>query len=194
MRELALGARLTLAGGRTGLLRTAITALGVALGVAVLLVAASIPSIHDGRQARGEARFDLGFDAGGRQRAPACSWPMPTRASARATCAGGCCRPKVPAHRLPPGLPRVPRAGEVFVSPALRRPARHAGRAAAARAAAFPGASPARSRPSGLLGPTDLAFYAGASGLVEGGGVRRLERFGATGPHAGWTRSWRCSS
>src|SRR3954469_7232286 len=57
-RDLALGARLTLSGGRAGLLRTAITAIGVALGVAVLLIAASIPAIHDGRQARGEARGD----------------------------------------------------------------------------------------------------------------------------------------
>ena len=52
MRELLFGARLTLAGGRTGIVRTLITALGVGLGVAALLLAASLPTIHAERQAR----------------------------------------------------------------------------------------------------------------------------------------------
>ena len=56
MRELALGARLTLAGGRAGLARTLITAFGVGLGVAVLLLAASLPTIHQSQQDRRLAR------------------------------------------------------------------------------------------------------------------------------------------
>ena len=109
VRELALGARLTLAGGRSGLLRTAITALGVALGVAVLLIAASIPSIQDERRAREHARSDLGLDRRRARVAPVCSWPMRTRASASATSADGSCRPTARAHRPAGGAARAAR-------------------------------------------------------------------------------------
>ena len=193
MRELALGARLTLAGGRTGLMRTAITAIGVALGVAVLLVAASIPSIHDGRQARELARNDTE------------SGPAPRDASGAAGgVTGGAAvgsgvlvadantrfRSRDVRGRIlqgavfPPGLPRAPRAGQVFVSPALRDLlATPDGRRLLAPR--LPGRVVGTIAPAGLLGPTDLAFYAGSGALREGAGVRRLDRFGATGARAG---------
>ena len=185
VRELALGARLTLAGGRTGLLRTAITALGVALGVAVLLVAASIPSIHGERQARGDARFDLGFDqvaghGGAGVLVADAEHALPRARHPRAAAAGRRCGRTGPAGRSP----RVPRAGEVFVSPALRRLLATAdGRSLLAPR--IPGRIAGEIAPSGLIGPTELAYYAGASGLVEGDGVRRLSAFGTSGPHDG---------
>ncbi|WP_064750540.1 FtsX-like permease family protein [Solirubrobacter soli] len=209
VRDLALGARLTLAGGRAGLLRSAITALGVALGVAVLLIAASIPAIHDGRQARGQARSDLGESgaagAGGATDGGAAGASGAAGAggatdggaagesgAAGAARAGGVLvadadtrfRGRDIRGRLlqgdafPPGTTRVPRAGEVFVSPALRDLlATPDGRRLLAPR--IPGRVVGTIAPAGLLGPTDLAFYAGARDLTEGAGVRRIEDFGS---------------
>ena len=85
---------------------------------------------------------------------------------------------------FPPGLPRAPRAGEVFVSPALRDLlATPDGRRLLAPR--LPGRVVGTIAPAGLLGPTDLAFYAGTDALREGAGVRRLDHFGATGARAG---------
>jgi hypothetical protein len=170
-RDLALGARLTLAGGRAGLLRTAITAIGVALGVAVLLVAASIPAIHDGRQARGQARSDTMPGNGGTLVADA-----DTRFRGRDI------RGRLlQGAAFPPGLTRAPRPGEVFVSPALRDVlATLDGRRLLAPR--IPGRVAGTIGAEGLIGPTDLAFYAGARDLTDGPGVRRLDHFGSNAP------------
>ena len=56
MRALALGARLGLAGGRT---RLALSACGIGLGVALLLVAAAVPNLLDARRDRNYARDDM---------------------------------------------------------------------------------------------------------------------------------------
>ena len=170
-RDLALGARLTLAGGRAGLLRTAITAIGVALGVAVLLVAASIPAIHDGRQARGQARSDTTPGDGGTLVADA-----DTRFRGRDI------RGRLlQGDAFPPGLTRAPRPGEVFVSPALRDVLEtpDARRLLAPR---IPGRVAGTIDADGLVGPTDLAFYAGVRDLAAGPGVRRLDHFGSSAP------------
>jgi ABC-type lipoprotein release transport system permease subunit len=181
VRELALGARLTLAGGRTGLLRTAITALGVALGVAVLLVAASIPSIHAERQARGDARSDFGLEQGtgpGVLVADANTRFRERDIRGRLVQADGAGAP------APPGVPRVPATGEVFVSPALQRLLSTAdGRSLLAPR--IPGRVVGQIAPSGLMGPTELVYYAGASGLVENVSARRLTAFGDAIPHDG---------
>jgi hypothetical protein len=78
--------------------------------VAALLVAASIPAIHDGRQARGQARSDTTSGTGGTLVADA-----DTRFRGR-DIRGRLLR----GDAFPPGLTRAPRPGEVFVSPALR--------------------------------------------------------------------------
>jgi hypothetical protein len=167
-RDLALGARLTIAGGRSGLLRTSIAAIGVALGVAVLLVAASIPAIHDGRQARGQARSDTTPGNGATLVADA-----DTRFRGRDI------RGRLlQGDAFPPGVPRAPGPGEMFVSPALRDLlATPDGRRLLAPR--IPGRVAGTIAAEGLIGPTDLAFYAGVSDLAEGPGVRRLDRFGS---------------
>ncbi len=182
MRELALGARLTLAGGRSGLLRTAITAIGVALGVAVLLVATSIPSIQAERRARGDARSDLGLNAdaagAGVLVADANTRFRERDIRGRLLQAGGAGAP------APPGVPRVPAEGEVFVSPALHRLLVTAdGRSLLAPR--IPGRVAGEIAPSGLIGPTELAYYAGATGLVENVTARRIGAFGDEIPRDG---------
>src|SRR5690606_21990732 len=61
MRELLLGARMALAGGVSGWLRAGLTALGVGLGVALLLLAASVPHAIAARQERTAARDDVSY-------------------------------------------------------------------------------------------------------------------------------------
>jgi ABC-type lipoprotein release transport system permease subunit len=185
VRELALGARLTLAGGRTGLLRTAITALGVALGVAVLLVGASIPSIQGERRARGDARSDFGFDQPAARAGT--TGVLVADANTRfreRDIRGRLLQAEGPGAPAPPGLERVPAAGEVFVSPALQRLLATAD-ARSLLAPRIPGRVAGLVGPAGLIGPTELVYYAGASGLVEGDGVRRLDAFGDPGLHDG---------
>lgn len=54
--DLAMGARFAVTGGREGWIRTALTALGVGLGVAVLLLATAVPNIWNAAMDRQRAR------------------------------------------------------------------------------------------------------------------------------------------
>ncbi|MEU8966939.1 hypothetical protein AB0C89_35295, partial [Streptomyces sp. NPDC048491] len=56
LRDLALGARFALAGGREGWTRTLLTAVGVGLGVALLLGTTALPGALNARNARDNAR------------------------------------------------------------------------------------------------------------------------------------------
>ncbi|MEV5939273.1 hypothetical protein [Streptomyces sp. NPDC051994] len=56
LHDLGLGARFALTGGREGWVRTLLTALGVGLGVALLLGAASVPQLIEERATRIHAR------------------------------------------------------------------------------------------------------------------------------------------
>ncbi|MFC8275177.1 hypothetical protein ACFUJR_22065 [Streptomyces sp. NPDC057271] len=55
-RDLTLGARFAVTGGRSGLLRTVLTVLGVGFGVALLLAAASLPGMLFQREVREATR------------------------------------------------------------------------------------------------------------------------------------------
>src|SRR4051812_48096752 len=96
-RELALGARIALAGGREGLWRVLLTGVGVGLGVAVLLAAASLPTVVDANRDRSAARVE--------QRRPLartsrrCSSASPTRASATMTFTAACWRRRARTRR-----------------------------------------------------------------------------------------------
>lgn len=52
IRDLTLGARFAVTGGRRGWTRTILTAIGVGLGVSLLLVAASVPHLIESRDTR----------------------------------------------------------------------------------------------------------------------------------------------
>jgi hypothetical protein len=181
MRELILGARLTLAGGRGGLLRTAITAFGIGLGVAAFLLAAALPTIHSERQERTKAREPI-----------ASASPLPASAATllvadvrtefrSAEIVGRLLQAEDAHVPIPPGLTRLPRPGELFVSPGLQNLLATAdGRRLLAPR--LPGRVAGVIEPAGLLYPSELGFYAGADDLAEGGPVRRIDRFGETGP------------
>ena len=170
MSALALGARLALAGGRT---RLALTAVGVGVGVALLLVAASVPSMLDARRDRSAARDDTqpGRSAAALQVADA---DTDFRgASIRGRLVRG--RPGGP---IPPGVARLPQAGEVVVSPALARLL--ASPDGALLRPRVPGRVIATIGDAGLAGPAELVYYRGVARMPEG--ARRIDAFGSATP------------
>ena len=158
LRELALGARLTLAGGRESLVRTGLTALGVGLGVALLLGAASVPHAVQAREDRGAARLEVVDGPGALLLAHVDTqfrgdWVI-----------GAALRPRRPEAPLPPGLARFPAPGELIVSPALERLLRSP--AGALLRARLPGRIAGTIGDAGLRHPRELAFYAGNDELT----------------------------
>jgi len=173
LRELLLGARMALAGGVSGWLRASLTALGVGLGVALLLVAVSMPNAIASRGDRMAARDDVSY-----AETPSKSDTTILVGFADTTfhdrpIRGRLLQPDGAHPPVPPGLAEVPRLGELAVSPAL------------ARLLASPDAALLRERldypvvavigDEGLSGPTELAFYLGVDDLE---GTLRLTSFG----------------
>ncbi|MFF3867503.1 FtsX-like permease family protein [Micromonospora sp. NPDC001898] len=178
--DLLMGARMAVTGGRDGWTRAALTALGVGIGVAMLLLAAAVPGTLDARAARGDARED----GGGRPELAAATntllvVPVYTEFRERPV-RGRILRPEGPAAPLPPGVPRLPAAGEVVVSPALRElldspdGPLFAPRLGGARVTGTIAAQ-------GLTGPHELAFYLG-SGTLTGDRAQRIDHFGGGPP------------
>jgi len=116
--ELALGIQVAFA-SRTTRLRTVLTAGGVALGVIVLGLAASVPHAYSARKAREHASTPV-FDGGGRLRLLSGSTEFrgvtigENALQVTGTPADG------PVPR-PPGVSRIPGPGEMVISPEVRR-------------------------------------------------------------------------
>ncbi|MEV1023845.1 FtsX-like permease family protein [Streptomyces sp. NPDC050264] len=121
LRDLGLGIRFAAAGGREGWVRTLLTALGVGLGVALLLGAASVPTLLHERDVRGESRLlGVGVDA---QLKPGDRTMLTLDASSDfrdGTVGGYLVRPEGRHPPLPPGVDKLPGPGEMVISPALQ--------------------------------------------------------------------------
>jgi hypothetical protein len=153
-------------------------AIGVGLGVALLLVAASISTMLQDRYERGAARDNqhVGIEA------PAASSRTLLVASFDTSfrdlpIRGRILRPEGPDAPVPPGLSRLPGLDELIVSPAL------------ATLLDSPGGALLRPRldyrvigtigDQGLAGPREYAFYLGSNQLTpDQGGVTRIDHFG----------------
>ncbi len=61
-RDLGLGAKFAFTGGREGWIRVLLTAVGVGLGVALLLLTTALPSALAVRHHRDQARLDYTYD------------------------------------------------------------------------------------------------------------------------------------
>ncbi|MDJ1134631.1 FtsX-like permease family protein [Streptomyces iconiensis] len=178
-RDLAMGARFALT-GRQSVARTVLTGLGVGLGVVMLLLAASVPHMIDERQARTDAR-ELGPGQDHQLKAPSDTSVLTGDANTdyhgmelygRTLQAEG----RHPA--TPPGMDRVPKPGEVVVSPRLQELLdSDEGREVARRLDARVVGTIA---PEGLSGPADLAFYLGSDDLKAGHAAMRVDAFGNT--------------
>lgn len=178
LRDLRLGARLAAAGGRSSWARTAMTALGVGLGVALLLLAASTPSALDGRDRRSAARDDLQLSDPPARASDTTLLIADVGTSFRGhDVRGRLVRAEGPRAPVPPGLDRLPGRGEAIVSPALRSLLR-SGDGALLRPR-IPGRIVGTIGDDGLTGARELAFYAGDGTLRNGSDlVRRIDGFG----------------
>lgn len=187
LRELLLGARLAAGGGRRAWTRAALTAVGVGLGVALLLLAASVPGADRARQQRELDRLDL---ATGDLR-PADDTLLVAYLGALGDWDGGELRgrllqPEGTRAPLPPGVARLPGAGEMVVSPQLREQLRAPGGDVLRELLPYGVVGEIGDR--GLNGPAELAVYVGSDRLASaipsgngyGGnsGVWRIDSFG----------------
>ncbi|MFJ8208461.1 FtsX-like permease family protein [Streptomyces sp. NPDC096033] len=163
-RDLGMGARFAFGGGREGWTRTLLTAVGVGLGVALLLISTALPGALAAREDRGEARRPL----------PAPAGTAPGRDTLLMAGANQMYRGKDvdgwfllaegPAAPLPPGLETVPAPGDMAVSPALKKLLASADGALLRER--FDAWKPTQViGDAGLTGPGELYFYAGKGDL-----------------------------
>ncbi|MDR7381861.1 ABC transporter permease [Promicromonospora iranensis] len=174
--DLALGVRLSVGGGRSGWTRLALIAVGVGLGVAMLLIAASIPTVLESRTARADAR-SVAWD---QQLTP--GEPTVLTQEVRSTfrdspIVGLLLQPDGDDAPLPPGLTEQLAPGDLVVSPAL------ADLLASDDADALQGRWGERVvgtiGTEGLTGPNELRFYLGTDELTaESASTRRIQTFG----------------
>ncbi|MEU3964297.1 ABC transporter permease [Streptomyces buecherae] len=178
-RDLGLGARFAVTGGRQGWTRTVLTAVGVGLGVALLLLAAAVPSILDNRRDRSQDRSVVGWNEEMK--------PGPTtflRASGDTEwrgqeIVGNLLRAEGSRPPAPPGVSAMPRPGEMVVSPALRDLLRRDDSGVLReRFADYRVVGTVADE--GLLGPAELVYLAGSDRLTEKN-AHRADHFGSDG-------------
>ncbi|MFK0148859.1 FtsX-like permease family protein [Streptomyces griseus] len=180
LRDLGLGIRFAAAGGREGWIRTLLTAVGVGLGVALLLLASSVPHLLDERNAREQARSETRISDFPDANAPKSDSSVlrinTTTEYHDRTVAGYLMRPDGSTPALPPGIDRMPAPDTMVVSPALRELLDE------------PGNELLRERlryritgtigDAGLRSPGELLYYAGSDTLTTSNGGHRIAGYG----------------
>ncbi|MFJ9812000.1 FtsX-like permease family protein [Streptomyces sp. NPDC101158] len=179
-RDLTLGARFAVTGGRGGWLRTALTATGIGLGVALLLVAASMPNMLFQREVRESARAVDASELVERPGPETFLYADQTTLYRGDTVTGLLLRPEGASPPVPPGAAKVPAAGEMLVSPALRE------------LLDSPDGALLRERlpyrvtgtlgDAALIGPAELRYVAGTDILTADNFTGRGERYGWSVP------------
>ncbi|MFF4654640.1 FtsX-like permease family protein [Streptomyces sp. NPDC001381] len=176
MRELQLGLRLLLGGGRGNRVRFLLMTLGAAIGVCCLAMVLAIPGILAAQDARKAAREPdciterPGTCGSGSRSALELTRtdPFGARPMTRIFLAAGT-TPVDP----PPGLSEFPSAGEVFVSPRLHEELQET----PGLSQLFPGKEVGRIAPEGLAHPDELYAYIGV-GRAELAEHQRITHFG----------------
>jgi ABC-type antimicrobial peptide transport system permease subunit len=181
LRDLAIGARFAAGGGREGWLRTVLTAVGVALGVALLLLAAAVPGMMDNRDQRRVAR-DIVSVGDHMEKGPDTFLLADADTTFRGQAISGVLlHPEGPAAVPPPGVTAVPPTGTMVVSPALKKLLA----SSPLLRERIPYEITGTIGKAGLTGPADLYYYAGSDKLVaygdpqQHGNADRARRFGA---------------
>ncbi|PKW09788.1 FtsX-like permease family protein [Streptomyces sp. 1222.5] len=182
-RDLGMGIRFAFTGGREGWVRMLLTAVGVGLGVALLLLTTSLPNVLTARHRVEEARQDYTFSATPPKKADDTVLLAATDTTWHSRdIRGRLLEPEGSRPPLPPGVNRVPAKGEMVVSPALKELLSSDG--AKLLRERIPYRITGTIGDSGLIGSRELAYYAGAEGLVPQSGGVRVERLTAFGdPH-----------
>ncbi|MGP3967073.1 FtsX-like permease family protein [Streptomyces sp. 6N223] len=185
-RDMALGARFAVSGGRSGWARTLLTAVGVGLGVLVLLLAASAPRVLQAQDERVANREPSCFTAvsGCPDLEPGPETVLFRNELTRyhdADIGGASLQPDAGAETTatpPPGLDAFPSPGEMVVSPALGRMLDSDDGELLAQRLDYERVGTIGEE--GLEGSGDLFFYLGSASLQEGLGanVERVDSFG----------------
>ncbi|MFI6339773.1 ABC transporter permease [Streptomyces sp. NPDC050535] len=183
-RDLAMGMRFAFTGGREGWIRVLLTAVGVGLGVALLLLTAAVPSALSARHDRENARTDITFSDARQPKADNTLIVANVGTTYREKdVRGRQLEPEGPRAPLPPGVAKFPAPGEMVVSPALDKLLKSdSGKLLRER---LPYRVVGTIGEPGLIGSAELAFYAGGEGLasrITGGRVSRIDSFGDPKP------------
>ncbi|MFC9848789.1 ABC transporter permease [Streptomyces sp. NPDC060223] len=183
-RDLAMGSRFAFTGGREGWVRVLLTAVGVGLGVALLLLTAAIPSALTARHDRENARTDITFSDVRKPKADNTLVVGNVSTTYREkNVRGRELEPEGPGAPLPPGVEKFPAPGEMVVSPALDELLKSdSGKLLRER---LPFRTVGTIAEPGLVGSAELAFYLGGEGLapqIDSGRVTRIDRFGNPNP------------
>ncbi|MFC8510214.1 FtsX-like permease family protein [Streptomyces sp. NPDC057411] len=179
-RDLALGARFAVTGGRGGWLRTALTATGIGLGVALLLVAASMPNMLFQREVRESARQPDASHEVARPGPDTFLYANNETVYRGESVTGLLLRPEGGRAPVPPGAAALPGAGRMLVSPAL------------GELLDSPEGALLRERipyervgtlgEPGLIGPAELRYVAGSATLTTDNHDGRARTYGWSVP------------
>ncbi|MGI5190243.1 FtsX-like permease family protein [Promicromonospora sp. CA-289599] len=180
--DLVLGIRLSVGGGRSGWARLALIAVGVGLGVTMLLIAAGIPTVLDARDARDGAR-SVNADQELSPGSPSALVQEVRSTYREDPVVGLMVQPEDDGAPLPPGVDRQLAPGDLVVSPAL------ADLLASDDGAALQGRWGDRVvgtiGDEGLTGPEELRFYLGTDELTVATATRIQSFGGAESPGEG---------
>ncbi|MGP3985341.1 FtsX-like permease family protein [Streptomyces sp. 3N207] len=178
-RDLAMGARFAASGGREGWTRTLLTAVGVGLGVAVLLLAASVPSmIHQNEVRlanRGEGLPAMAEDNPPRSDRTVLSQSAGTSYHGQDV-HGSVIQAEGDDPVRPAGVVQLPGPGELLVSPELKKLLGSTeGKELRNR---LDGRIVGTIGDDGLVAPDELYFYQGSDELSADQGALRYADFG----------------
>ncbi|MFF7650219.1 FtsX-like permease family protein [Streptomyces sp. NPDC007983] len=178
--DLAMGARFAVNGGRESWARTIMTAVGVGLGVTLLLFAASVPSMDSARNERTNAMAAFGFGEEPKAGPGTIRLAQANTDFRDEDIQGMVMAPDGDRPPHPPGISGVPAAGEMWVSPALKKLLdSDEGKLLRDR---FPYRTAGVIGDSGLSGPAELRYYAGITQkqFDRVTSDYRVDRWGAT--------------
>ncbi|MER6624628.1 ABC transporter permease [Streptomyces sp. NPDC000931] len=183
-RDLAMGSRFAFAGGREGWIRALLTAVGVGLGVALLLLTTALPGALAERDRREEARLDYSFGQEIEHKSDrSLIVAMTNTEFDDRDVRGRLLEPEGAEAPLPPGLREFPAPGDMVVSPALKELLESDGGALLRERIPYDLVGTIGEQ--GLIGSQELAYYAGGEKLAERIGkstATRLESFGDPNP------------
>ncbi|THC53453.1 MULTISPECIES: ABC transporter permease [unclassified Streptomyces] len=178
-----MGVRFALGGGREGWTRTLLTAVGVGLGVVLLLGAASVPELMQRRDDRSVARSaEDQFTGKPVPKSDSTVLQRDVQTDFRdSTVSGRVLRAEGTRPVVPPGVAKLPGDGEMVASPALRD------------LLDSPDGALLKERfdryritgtiaDAGLVHPKELYYYAGSDSLTRDQGGHRVAAFGWAQP------------
>ncbi|MGJ5753645.1 FtsX-like permease family protein [Streptomyces puniciscabiei] len=178
-RDLGMGVRFAFTGGREGWVRMLLTAVGVGLGVALLLLTTALPNAIAVRHDRDQARLDYTY---GPHRPKAANTLVISDADSTyhgTDVRGRLVEPEGPRAPVAPGLTAYPAPGDMVVSPALKKLLGSAdGKLLRER---LPYRIVGTIAEPGLIGSHELAYYAGAKDLashINNWRTARIDHFG----------------